>query len=401
MPIISVRIPQLGEGLQEALLVEFLKRPGDKIKRDDHIYVMETDKATTEVESPYEGTLVEWTVEEGSVLEIGREVAKMEVAAGVREIPVGHAASPNQVAAAVKKDATDSDDGKAVAEEVGTKKGSGKLTIPPRTRKYLKEKGLLEVAEMIPAKTSKLMPEDVDRYLETQPSSAEESKPSEDYEDHLVPRAQQTLNFRLLRGVQSCVPVTILQEVDWTAIAAAREITRQRNGETGFVMLLWCVLQALKNHSKFRSSLIGGKTLRTFKHVHLGIGVALPGDVLVTAVVKNADLLTRAEFNEAAKKQIELARQGHDQVDPATTTTVSNIGSFGIRWGIPAIVSPAMATLAVGEIFEKPFRSGNGIDFKQCVELVMTFDHRVANGVGAAEFINDVKKNIETFSLED
>ena len=87
MPIISVRIPQLGEGLQEALLVEFLKQPGDSIKRDDPIYVMETDKATTDVESPYDGTLVEWTVETGSVLEIGTEIAKMEVADGVKEMP--------------------------------------------------------------------------------------------------------------------------------------------------------------------------------------------------------------------------------------------------------------------------------------------------------------------------
>ena len=53
MPVVSVRIPQLGEGLQEALLIEFLKKPGDEIKRDEPIYVMETDKAVTEVESPY------------------------------------------------------------------------------------------------------------------------------------------------------------------------------------------------------------------------------------------------------------------------------------------------------------------------------------------------------------
>ena len=90
MPVISVRIPQLGEGLQEALLVEFLKNPGDTIGRDDPIYVMETDKATTDVESPYDGTLVEWTVEPGTVLEIGAEIGKMEVSEGVKEMPVGH-----------------------------------------------------------------------------------------------------------------------------------------------------------------------------------------------------------------------------------------------------------------------------------------------------------------------
>ena len=90
MPVISVRIPQLGEGLQEALLVDFLKKPGDTVKRDEPIYVMETDKATTDVESPYAGTLVEWTVETGSVLEIGAEIARMEVAEGTKEMAAGH-----------------------------------------------------------------------------------------------------------------------------------------------------------------------------------------------------------------------------------------------------------------------------------------------------------------------
>ena len=77
MPIISIRIPQLGEGLQEALLVEFIKNPGDKVERDEPIYVMETDKATTDVESPYSGKLVEWTVEPGTVLSIGAEIGKI------------------------------------------------------------------------------------------------------------------------------------------------------------------------------------------------------------------------------------------------------------------------------------------------------------------------------------
>ena len=136
MPVISVRIPQLGEGLQEALLVEFLKSPGDLVERDEPIYVMETDKATTDVESPYAGKLIEWTVDSGSVLEIGTEIAKMEVAEGVKEMPVGHgpessAAPAATIAAAATK--------KATAPASGTR-----VMIPPKTRKYLKDHKLLD-----------------------------------------------------------------------------------------------------------------------------------------------------------------------------------------------------------------------------------------------------------------
>ncbi|REK26034.1 MAG: hypothetical protein DWQ42_09870, partial [Planctomycetota bacterium] len=107
MPQISVRIPQLGEGLQEALLVEFLKQPGDTVRRDEPLYTMETDKAVTEVESPYDGTLIEWTAEVSSVQAVGAEIARMEVAEGVEEMAAGHgpptpaaATSPSAPAAA-------------------------------------------------------------------------------------------------------------------------------------------------------------------------------------------------------------------------------------------------------------------------------------------------------------
>lgn len=83
MPIISVRIPQIGEGLQEARLVAVLKQPGDHVKRDEPIYQMETDKAVMDVESPYEGILVEWLGQADDVLEIGAEVARMDVASAV------------------------------------------------------------------------------------------------------------------------------------------------------------------------------------------------------------------------------------------------------------------------------------------------------------------------------
>ncbi|MEE2825916.1 MAG: biotin/lipoyl-containing protein, partial [Planctomycetota bacterium] len=132
MPIISVRIPQLGEGLHEALLVDFLKRPGDSVKRDEPIYVMETDKATTDVESPYEGTLVEWTVETGSVLEIGTEIAKMEVAEGVEEMPSGH--GPTDTAGSSSSAAAASSP--AAATSTTTRKRA-KIQIPPKTRKLL------------------------------------------------------------------------------------------------------------------------------------------------------------------------------------------------------------------------------------------------------------------------
>lgn len=410
MPIISVRIPQLGEGLQEALLVEFLKKPGDDVRRDEPLYVMETDKATTDVESPYEGKLVEWTVETGTVLEIGAEIGRMEVAEGVKEMPAGHGPETGHAA---------SDSGRAAAgtrlvETAAKSTGNGadasssELVIPPKTRKYLKEKGLLDVASQIPRRGKKLMPEDVDAYLATGGVATME-KPAgaaappvatNEFAVTALPQSQIVLNYRLVRGAQLCVPVTVANEVDWEALEAAREATRDRGGPTAFAMACWGVVQALKRHERFRSVLASdNKHLKVFHRVNLGVAVALPGDLMVTAVIRDADQMSQQDFFATMQQQIELARNGKDQADESTTLTVSNIGKAGMRIGIPAIVAPAVATLAIGEVYLSPVPDGSNVRFAKRVIATLSFDHRVANGVGAANFLNDVKSEIEAFKL--
>lgn len=385
MPTISVRIPQLGEGLQEALLVEFLKQPGDDVKRDEPIYVMETDKAVTEVESPYDGKLLEWVVETNTVLTIGTEVATMEVADGVKEVPVGH--KPAELSTAAE----------AVAASTAPNRPS--VAIPPRTRKYLKEKGLLEVADEIPAAGSKLMVEDVDRYLAEKGGGASVGAGAEGYEERALPPQQIALNYRLVRGVQSCVPVTGCIDVDASAIVAGREkLNADGVPITGFGVICYCMAQTLKDFERLRSTLSpDGKTLRTYPHVQLGIAVARPGDELITAVIRDADTLSREDFYKAYKHHIQLARDGKDQVDESTTFTASNIGKVGLRMGIPVVVPPAVATLAVGEVRQEPIPDGDGFKFVKRLTLALTFDHRVINGVGAGQFLNALRESMESF----
>jgi pyruvate dehydrogenase E2 component (dihydrolipoamide acetyltransferase) len=400
VPIISVRIPQLGEGLQEALLVDLLKQPGDTITRDEPIYTMETDKATTDVESPYDGKLIEWTVETGSVLSIGTEIAKMEVAEGVKEMPAGHgppadsaeeAASPSVPTASVS----------ATVATAGIR--SGTVLIPPKTRRYLKEQNLLESAHLIPAAGEKLLRSDVDAWLANSGSSAAvASVDSDQFELVPLPKSQIVLNYRLKRGVADCIPVTVGNEMKWGTIKAARQTVKANGGSaTGFAMACFAVVQALKKHDRFRSTLSAdGKSLQTFHEVNLGVAVALPGDEMVTAVVAAADKMSQKEFFDSLGRQIEIARDGKDQADASTTLTVSNIGKAGMRFGIPAIVAPAVATLAFGEVWDAPVPDGDSFRFESMIQSTLCFDHRIANGVGAANFMNDIKEAIEHFELD-
>ncbi len=440
MPVISVRIPQLGEGLQEALLVDFLKQPGDEVSKDEPIYTMETDKATTDVESPYKGTLIEWTVKTGSVLSIGTEIAKMEVAEGVKEMPAGHgppseshqhhATTPSTVTTDRKPASTDRGSSasspnvgnnhsartqdhasafetqQALAEPPAPLVPSDKpgravrrasVTIPPRTRKYLKDKGLMDVCDQIPAEGSKLMPADVDQYLQ---SLASGKTSALGFAESELPQSQVVLNYRLSRGAKVVVPVTVINEIDWVRIDTARQLTRDSNGPTGFTMACWCVVQALKKHPKFRSVISAdGRMLKTYHGVNLGIAVALPGDEMLTAVVQNAGEMSQHQFFTSINDRVKLARRGNDQADEATTLTVSNIGKAGMRIGIPAVVAPAVATLAFGEVFDRPIPDGDKFRFRKSVMATLSFDHRIVNGVGAGNFLNDLKQMIEGFSF--
>jgi pyruvate dehydrogenase E2 component (dihydrolipoamide acetyltransferase) len=390
----------MGEGLQEALLVSFLKRPGDLIRRDEPIYVMETDKASTEVESPFSGRLVAWLQEEGTVLSIGTEVARIEVDEPDAAAPQHHGTSPHG-GAQLPPTQPSSIEGQSESES--DEGGSGALvgSIPPRTRKMLKEKGLLDVADQIPRRGSKLMPEDVERYLTSQKATGSTGVdvPDVSYDEAPVPKQQITLNYRLHRSVQTTVPVTVMNEVDWTALSEARQHVKIAGGkETSFAMMLWCVVQALARHPRFRTSLVGDGTIfRTYRHVNLGVAVALPEDTLVTASIHEADTLSRDAFFQKLSERIELARQGVDQADPSITISVSNIGTASMRMGIPAIVSPAVATLALGEVFDAPIPSGSSFVFQKRAQLTLAFDHRIINGVGAAAFMNDLKDEIQKF----
>ena len=405
--IVSIRIPQLGEGLQEALLIEFLKSAGDEVQRDEPIYVMETDKATTSVESPYSGKLIAWTGTPGSVLPIGTEIGKMEVAEVVKEMPA-HPQTPTEQS----PDVSEEEAGGVEQAKAQTQRSTDDLLIPPLTRKYLKDLGMLELAGQIPAAGKKLMPADVDRFVAERRSQVDSHESSAGavsvagcsavetpYDLVELPKSQISLNYRLVRGVQACVPVTLMLEIDWSKIATARDLNRSLGGATGFAMACYAVVQAMKKHPKFRSSLnAAGNSLQVYRHVNLGIAVALPDDQMLTAVIREADLLSREQFFEAYDRSVQLAREGKDQADESTTLIVSNIGSAGMRVGIPAVVPPAVATLALGAAYHAAIPTQAGVAFRLAVMATLCFDHRIANGVGAAEFFNDIRAAIESWT---
>ncbi|HVT11781.1 MAG TPA: 2-oxo acid dehydrogenase subunit E2 [Fimbriimonadaceae bacterium] len=387
MPSVSVRIPQIGEGLQEARLVAVLKQPGDKIKRDEPIYQMETDKAVMDVESPYEGVLLEWMAPVDTILPIGGEVARMEVGDGVQEVAVGHGPAPAEPAAAP-----------AASTAATAADGSRNANIPPRTRAYAKEKGVSDAdLAKIPSAGSKLMPSDIDAYLAGGATAG--PKRGAGYTETAVGQKQRLLSSRLVRGNQLVVPGTISVAVDWEPIENLRSRIKAKGGDfqpSVFTIFAYAVAQAVKDFPGFRTTLVNDDTMRTYDHVALGIAVALPGDDLVLAVVPDADALSWRDFAAKTRERIDVARGGQDQANEAVTISLTNMQNFGLRDAVPVVVPPSVATLFLGEVYNGLANDTSELKLRRLVNLALTFDHRVMNGVGAANFLNKVKGNLES-----
>lgn len=378
---VSLTVPQIGEGLQEARIVAFLKQPGDAIKRDEAVYQMETDKAVMDVESPFDGTLVAWVAEVDQVLPIGAPVgtvATIGVPSGTQsaEVTVAPTAMPVSQAPAP------------------TRSNVGRRTdVPPRTRAYAREKGLSnDQIETIHAKGSKLMPEDVDAYL-AGPTRSSGSRP---YAEKPMASKQRILSSRLSRGHQLVVPGMMSVCVPWTGIERQRDHQKAAGGDfqpSAFTYFAYAVAKAAARHPIVRSTLVSDGTIRTYEHVHLGIAVARPDDELVIAVVDNADTLSWPQFAAAAREAIQQARDGKDQAHEAVTLSITNMSGHGIRDAMAVVVPPGVVTVFVGEI-HWAFPGDMPIPQK-CANVGVTIDHRLINGVPGADFLKEIKHNVE------
>ena len=395
MPIVDVLVPQMGEGLQEVLIVELTKKPGDQVRRDEPFYQMETDKATMEVESPHEGVLVEWLAAEGDTLAIGAPIARMEI---VQPAPLGAPAGNGRgVSASPMAALTDAAAG-ASADALRSR------NIPPRTRSYAREKGLSDDdLARVPAAGPRLMPADIDAFLEAggESDDAPSSLPTpaeaaiaegrdKDFRERPLSQQDKTFIYRLKRSASMVVQATAKRQMDWDAIRRFADARKAAAGPDGaqpstFQCLAWCIAQAAKEHPRFRSSLLREDTVREYAHLNLGIAVAMPTGELSIAVVRGADKLSFEEFVRAAQERIQAARDGEDQADESTQLLLTYMGPYDVTDGVPVLVAPAAAVLFIGSAFDQGGR--------QVVNLSLSFDHRLIHGVEAAEFLRSIVHN--------
>ena len=209
------------------------------------------------------------------------------------------------------------------------------------------------------------------------------------------------LPARVIAQLKNVVPAHITVKAGWASIREARIEAKKAMGDKApspTVMVAWSLVQAMKRHPIFGCTINQDDTLSHHEVFDFGIAVALQKDALDTAIIPKASQLDGPAFVEAYASAIEAARQGQSRSKANVPLILTSMGGFDVRDAQPLVVPPAIATLFLGEAH---WEAKDPDTCVQQVALCLSFDHRWLNGAAGAHFLQDVKKEMESFSLDD
>ena len=302
-------------GLREVRIVELLCAPGVDVRRGDPLYVIETDKSTVELESPHDGRLVEWRVAPGDVVAIGATVVLMVPKGDIDKHPPA------------------------------SRPAIGQKIIPPRTRAYAAARGVSEVElAAIPALSEKILPADIDAHLAHRHANQEALVGQRRYKLSPVQRA---LVYHLRRSTSLVIPGTVAVEIPSSSLSPDQHLS-QGSKPSPLQVLGHAVAKIAKEQPLFRSVLVDDDVVCEYPHVNLGFALARPGDELITAVVKRADLLTLEQFVRACTREMRAALRSGTQAADDTQILLTHLGEFGVIDAVPTLVSPANSIFFLG-----------------------------------------------------
>ena len=243
--------------------------------------------------------------------------------------------------------------------------------------------------------------------LEAELETAAEVTPRETSPATSVAETRETtsrepaLSATITRKLGRVVPANLQIDARWDAIRAAREAAKKSEGKNApspSVMIAWTVVRAMEKHAPFRRLMLDDDRIVENENFDLGVAVALDGDRLATAVMTEANKLDWPDFVRRYHETVATTRGG--RVDAMNAPIViSSLGAFGVRAAAPIVVPPSVGTLFVGAAHHELSPNGKKAQTVEVITLSLTFDHRVVNGAGAANFVHEIKELIEGFEI--
>lgn len=448
---VEVLMPKMGESITEGRILNWTKKPGDSVDKDETILEIATDKVDTEVPSPATGILVEVLAQEGDSVEVGLPVAIIETEASAAVVTSSDVKPPAQESKAPVKEHEIRRSEEPVAQFVETtsqpapiersydrplSENGGKRFYSPVVMRIASEQDV-SMSELERVKGSgaggRVTKKDLLEYLESRasapapgitgsratetaevPSRASSYTPSTASGNvEIIPlnNMRRLMAEHMVKSKQISPHVALNSEIDLTKIVRFRDVNadafKKREGFslTFMPFIADAVLRALKEHPFVNASLEGTNVL--LKHYfNLGIAVALEDGGLIVPVIKNADTLNLVGLARAVTDVAFRARTKKllpDEIQDGTFT-ITNFGVFGNAFGIPIINQPQVAILGVGALQKKPVvieQDGQDvIAIRSMINLTLSFDHRIIDGALGGRFLGSIQRHLESFDMQ-
>ncbi len=421
------KLPDLGEGMQEAEVVEWLVKAGDTLKLDQTMLKVETDKAIVEIPSPVAGRVAEIRVQDGQVAKVGDVLIVFESTTSAN----GGSSTPPKsfTSASATIQSASMPSSTPVSQTPATKQ---RVLAAPAVRKLAFELEV-DLEKVTPSLANgRVSIEDVRAYVEHKTDSSLPSASSsvlvEDTEaEHPASQAPTTLIRKIdhpvapvqderqpLKGLRKRIAehmerswrtiphATAFDEVDGGALATLREAlkpTAEKRGMrlTYIPLLIKLLIPLLKEFPIFNASLDEENSEIIYhRSYHIGVATASPEGLLVP-VMRNADHLTLMEIAGNLEHLIEGAKKRTLSLSElsGSTFTLNNVGSFGGSTGTPIINYPEVAILAVGRLQDKAIVQQGTVIVRPMMPLALSFDHRLIDGAMAGAFLARFKELVE------
>jgi len=435
----DIVMPQMGESIFEGTITKWLKKPGDKVQRDEPLFEISTDKVDAEIPAPATGILQDIKVVEGNTVQVNTVVgtiagdgeaaaptsAPQKAAAAVAPPAKTQAAAPSPAAPAEQQPITE------LEREEREEEDDDHARSSPLVRKIAREHNVNLSQVPGTGMGGRITKQDIMAFLErpetpavparastpatssSVPSPRPAAPPAAAIPGDVVPMTQmrKIIAQRMIESRRTSAHVHGMFEVDISRIVQLRNKTKsafeQRHGArlTFMPFFVRAVIIALQQFPIVNAS-IEGENIRYHRHVNVGIAVALDWGLIVP-VLKNADELNFLGLQRGISDLGERARSKKlkpDEVE-GSTFTVTNPGQFGAVFGLPIINQPNSAILGVGGITKAPLvvtdNDGNdSIAIRSVVHLTLGYDHRLIDGAVADQFMALVKKTLENWSEE-
>ncbi len=438
----DIIMPQMGESIVEGTITKWLKKPGDKVQRDEPLFEISTDKVDAEIPAPASGVLQEIKVTEGTTVGVNTVVGTISVDGEAAAAPA-KAAAP---APAAEKPSAKAEENKAEGKKTDEMKPAPAPPPPPAAaahedeeearssplvRKIAREHGVSLSQISGTGLGGRITKQDIMSFIESQgssqPAPATPSAPAQPaaaapaprpaapapYPGDLVPMTnmRKIIAQRMIESRRTSAHVHCMYEVDFTRIVNLRNKHKagfeQRHGArlTFMPFFVRAAVIALQQWPILNASL-EGDNIRYHRHINIGIAVALDWGLIVP-VLKNAGDLNFLGLQRGITDLGERARTKKLKPEDVegSTFTVTNPGQFGAVFGLPIINQPNSAIMGVGGITKQPMvitdkDGADSIAIRSVVHLTLGYDHRLIDGAVADQFMDLVKKTLQTWSEE-